>query len=70
MVEATQNGAEGLKERVRRFWDSHPCGTQFTHLEWGSNQFFDKVERFRYYTQPFMHGLGEIAGLIKRGYNV
>ena len=45
---------EELKERVRDYWNAHPCGTQFTHLEWGSKEFFDEVERFRYETQPFM----------------
>ncbi|HTR81892.1 MAG TPA: class I SAM-dependent methyltransferase [Bacteroidota bacterium] len=46
---------EQLKERVREYWNAHPCGTQFTHLEWGSKEFFDEVERFRYETQPFMN---------------
>jgi ubiquinone/menaquinone biosynthesis C-methylase UbiE len=48
---------EQLKERVRNHWNAHPCGTQFTHLEWGSKEFFDEVERFRYETQPFMNRL-------------
>lgn len=43
-----------LKDRVREYWDTHPCGTQFTKQEWGSKEFFDEVERFRYHTQPFM----------------
>jgi ubiquinone/menaquinone biosynthesis C-methylase UbiE len=46
---------EMLKQEVRDFWNANPCGTQFTHLEWGSKIFFDEVERFRYATQPFMH---------------
>jgi ubiquinone/menaquinone biosynthesis C-methylase UbiE len=54
------NGAdEKLKADVREYWNSHPCGTQFTHLEWGSKQFFNEVERFRYETQPFMRSLME-----------
>ena len=39
---------EQLKEQVREYWNAHPCGTQFTHLEWGSKEFFTEVERFRY----------------------
>ena len=50
---------EKLKDQVREYWNAHPCGTQFTHLEWGSKEFFAEVERFRYETQPFM---SEIIG--------
>lgn len=50
---------EQLKQQVREYWNSHPCGTQFTELEWGSKQFFDEVSRFRYDTQPFMRSLME-----------
>ena len=39
---------------VQAYWDAHPCGTQFTELEWGSQQFFDSVSRERYARQPFM----------------
>ncbi|MDE3058854.1 MAG: class I SAM-dependent methyltransferase [Bacteroidota bacterium] len=57
-----------LKNSVREFWNSHPCGTQFTNLEWGSKAFFDEVERFRYATQPFMN---TIVGFNRfRGKNV
>jgi SAM-dependent methyltransferase len=51
-----------LKERVREYWDAHPCGTQFTSLEWGSKRFFDEIEKFRYETQPFMSDLVEFRG--------
>ena len=54
-----QEANEQLKLQVREYWNAHPCGTQFTHLEWGSKQFFDEVERFRYDTQPFMRKLME-----------
>lgn len=50
---------EKLKADVREYWNAHPCGTQFTHLEWGSKQFFDEVERFRYEIQPFMRSIME-----------
>src|SRR5512137_250915 len=50
---------EALKQQVRAYWDAHPCGTQFTYLEWGSKQFFDEVAKFRYDTQPFMRNLME-----------
>jgi ubiquinone/menaquinone biosynthesis C-methylase UbiE len=56
---------EQLKAQVREYWNSHPCGTQFTDIEWGSKEFFEEVERFRYETQPFMErivGFGRFAG--------
>lgn len=49
--------SEEAKEQVRAFWNAHPCGTQFTHLAWGSREFFDEVERVRYTIQPFMRDL-------------
>lgn len=55
----TDANDEGLKQQVREYWNAHPCGTQFTHLEWGSKEFFTEVERFRYGTQPFMRTLME-----------
>jgi len=65
MNEMIETQDEELKERVREYWDSHPCGTQFTQLEWGSKEFFEEVERFRYETQPFMKkiaGFDQFAG--------
>lgn len=57
MNEMIETQDEELKGRVREYWNLHPCGTQFTHLEWGSKKFFDEVERFRYETQPFMNSI-------------
>ena len=38
-----------MKEQVRAFWQSHPCGTKFTEgVELGSPEFFRRVEEFRY----------------------
>ena len=51
--------SEVLKNEVRDYWNSNPCGTQFTDLEWGNKAFFDEVERFRYQSQPFMNRLIE-----------
>lgn len=51
-----------LKDEVRNYWNTHPCGTQFTDSNWGSEEFFDEVEKFRYATQPFMD---EVVGFDK-----
>ncbi len=55
----TANYDTQVKDEVREYWNSHPCGTQFTDLEWGSREFFDEVEKFRYDTQPFMKKIAE-----------
>jgi SAM-dependent methyltransferase len=37
-----------LKDRVRAFWQEHPCGTKFSDAEMGTGEFFDRVEAHRY----------------------
>jgi len=37
-----------LKERVRAFWQEHPCGTKFADAPEGSRRFFELVEQHRY----------------------
>lgn len=39
---------EELKERVRVFWQAHPCGTKFSDAEIGTPEFFERVEAHRY----------------------
>ena len=39
---------QDLKERVRAFWQAHPCGTKFSDAEIGSREFFERVEAHRY----------------------
>ena len=40
-----------LKERVRAFWQAHPCGTKFSDAEMGTREFFQRVEAHRYATE-------------------
>jgi len=37
-----------LKERVRAFWQAHPCGTKFADASPGSRRFYELVEEHRY----------------------
>jgi SAM-dependent methyltransferase len=39
---------EQLKERVREFWQAHPCGTKFSDAEIGTPEFFERIEAHRY----------------------
>ena len=41
-------GQEELKERVRVFWEAHPCGTKFSDAEIGTPEFFERIEAHRY----------------------
>ena len=45
--ETIQTDSE-LKERVRAFWQAHPCGSKFSDAEIGTREFFDRVEQHRY----------------------
>jgi SAM-dependent methyltransferase len=40
-----------LKERVRAFWQAHPCGTKFSDAAPGTRLFFEKVAAHRYQTE-------------------
>ena len=37
-----------LKERVRAFWQEHPCGTKFADASPGTRRFYELVEEHRY----------------------
>ena len=55
-----------LKERVRSFWQEHPCGTKFTDAEVGSLGFYEAVEEHRYRTEwhiPEAAGFEKAKGL-------
>ena len=44
-----QSGAnEELKQRVRAFWQTRPCGTKFSDAEMGTREFFASLEAHRY----------------------
>jgi len=40
--------SEDLKQRVRAFWQAHPCGTKFSDAEIGTPEFFALLEAHRY----------------------
>ena len=63
MSEVRENN---LKERVRAFWQAHPCGTKFSEAEVGSRRFFEAVEEHRYRTEwhiPEAAGFDKAEGL-------
>jgi SAM-dependent methyltransferase len=58
MPETTDN----LKERVRAFWQAHPCGTKFSDAPMGSRLFFERVEEHRYSKEWHIPGAADFAG--------
>lgn len=55
-----------LKERVRTFWQEHPCGTKFADAEPGSRKFYELVEAHRYIKEwhiPTAAGFAETKDL-------
>ncbi|SRR6266404_3190161 len=51
-----------LKERVRAFWQAHPCGTKFSDAEMGTPEFFEIVEAHRYTKEWHIPEAADFAG--------
>jgi len=51
-----------LKERVRVFWQTHPCGTKFSDAEMGTPEFFERVEAHRYTKEWHIPEAADFAG--------
>jgi SAM-dependent methyltransferase len=56
------SGNAELKERVREFWQEHPCGTKFSDAEMGSREFFERVEAHRYEKEWHIPAAANFAG--------
>lgn len=57
-----------LKERVRVFWQEHPCGTKFSDAEMGTREFFETLEAHRYAKEAHIPAAADFAGA--RGFRV
>ena len=62
MSHPSQNANAELKERVRAFWQQHPCGTKFSDAEMGSREFFDRIEAHRYGKEWHIPAAADFAG--------
>jgi len=51
-----------LKERVREFWQAHPCGSKFSDAEVGTREFFDRVEQHRFEKEWHIPDAADFAG--------
>lgn len=53
---------EELKERVRAFWQAHPCGTKFSEAEIGTVEFYERIEAHRYEKEWHIPEAADFAG--------
>ena len=51
-----------LKERVREFWQAHPCGTKFSDAESGTLEFFERIEAHRFEKEWHIPEAADFAG--------
>src|SRR5882724_3127085 len=51
-----------LKERVRAFWQAHPCGTKFSDAEMGTPEFFELIDAHRYTKEWHIPEAADFAG--------
>ena len=57
----TQLENDDLKARVREFWNAQSCDTQVAHSPKFSKEYFEEIERFRYFDQPFIHSFAQFT---------
>ncbi len=52
-------GAEESIEIVRQFWDRQPCNIKHSSAPLGSKEYFDQVEKRKYFVEPHIPGFAE-----------
>ena len=50
-----------LKGEVREFWNQLSCDTQVASSTKFSRDYFEEIESFRYYDQPFIHAFAQFT---------
>lgn len=58
-MDAKPTFAETEIERVRDFWDARPCNIRHSPKEVGTREYFDEVERRKYFVEPHIPGFAE-----------
>lgn len=61
MTRINENKDIELKERVRDFWNEQSCDTQTAQSEKFSREYFEEIESFRYFDQPFIHSFAQFT---------
>jgi hypothetical protein len=52
---------DALKAEIRRFWNRQSCDTQVATEKKFSKEYFEEIERFRYFDQPFIHSFAQFS---------
>ena len=50
-----------IKKQVHGFWNEQSCDTQVTNKAQLSKEYFEEIERFRYFDQPFIHSFAQFT---------
>lgn len=53
--------AEALKGQVREFWNRGSCDTHAAVSGKFTRAYFEEIEAYRYYDQPFIHGFAQFT---------
>lgn len=61
MLSPDENTGAELKERVRGFWNEQSCDTQVARSAKFSREYFEEIESFRYFDQPFIHSFAQFT---------
>src|SRR5260221_7081090 len=52
---------EELKEQVRDFWNRQSCDTHVAQASKFSRDYFEEIESYRYFDQPFIHSFAQFS---------
>jgi len=50
-----------LKDQVKAFWNRQTCDTDQAHSEKFSREYFEQIEQWRYWDQPFIHSFAQFT---------
>src|SRR5438552_1625686 len=60
-TEASTTDNEQLKTQVREFWNRASCDTHVASSEKFSRAYFEEIENYRYFDQPFIHSFAQFS---------
>jgi ubiquinone/menaquinone biosynthesis C-methylase UbiE len=58
---ALSDGASLLKARVKAFWNQESCDADQARSEKYSREYFEQIEQWRYWDQPFIHSFAQFT---------
>ena len=58
---AAPEAAAALKDEVKAFWNRESCDANQAHAEKFSREYFEQIEQWRYWDQPFIHAFAQFT---------